>query len=109
MTLGTFFYFISQQVLALSDLSLEQRMERVRTVYGENPDNMPNYVKKRDKQRSDYYNHFTMNRFGDYRNFDACMNTSIGLELTTDILENTIRGVFGGAEDASRRGNDTGK
>ena len=88
---------------------LEERMERVRTVYGENPDNMPNYVKKRDKQRSDYYNHFTMNRFGDYHNFDACMNTSVGLDLTTDILENTIRGVFGGAEDAARRGNDTGK
>lgn len=84
-------------------------MERVRTVYGENPDNMPNYVKKRDRQRSDYYNHFTMNRFGDYHNFDACMNTSIGLDLTTDILENTIRGVFGGAEDAAGRGNDTGK
>ena len=68
---------------------LEERMERVRTVYGENPDNMPNYVKKIDKRRSDYYN------------FDACMNTSIGLELTTDILENMIRGVFGGTEDES--------
>ena len=76
-------------------------MERVRTVYGENPDNMPNYVKKIDKKRSDYYNHFTMNRFGDCHNFDACMNTSIGLELTTDILENMIRGVFGGTEDES--------
>ena len=80
---------------------LEERMERVRTVYGENPDNMPNYVKKIDKKRSDYYNHFTMNRFGDCHNFDACMNTSIGLELTTDILENMIRGVFGGTEDES--------
>lgn len=80
---------------------LEERMERVRTVYGENPENMPNYVKKVDKKRSDYYNHFTMNRFGDYHNFDACMNTSIGLELTTDILENMIRGVFGGTEDES--------
>ena len=48
---------------------MEERLERVRTVYGENEDNNPNFVKKRDKQRSDYYNHYTMNRFGDYHNF----------------------------------------
>ena len=65
---------------------MEERVKRVREVYGENPDNNPNIVKKRDRQRSDYYNHFTMSRFGDYRNFDACLNTTIGLDLTTDIM-----------------------
>ncbi|NCC00098.1 MAG: cytidylate kinase-like family protein [Clostridia bacterium] len=80
---------------------LEERMERVLKVYGENKDNNPNYVKKRDKQRSDYYNHFTMNRFGDYHNFDACINTTGGLELATDVLESMIKGIFGGTEDES--------
>lgn len=81
----------------------------MRTVYGENEDNNPNFVKKRDKQRSDYYNHFTMNRFGDYHNFDACINTTGGLELTTDILENMIRGIFGGTEDESGTNDAPGK
>lgn len=86
---------------------MEERMERVRTVYGENPENSQFFVKKIDKQRSDYYNHFTMNRFGDYKNFDACLNTTVGLDLTTDIMENIVQKVFGGTEDESR--NATGK
>ena len=80
---------------------MEERVKRVREVYGENPDNNPNIVKKRDRQRSDYYNHFTMSRFGDYRNFDACLNTTIGLDLTTDIMEAMDRRVFGGTTDES--------
>ena len=80
---------------------MEERVKRVREVYGENPDNNPNIVKKRDRQRSDYYNHFTMSRFGDYRNFDACLNTTIGLDLTTDIMEEMVRRVFGGTADES--------
>ena len=81
--------------------TMEERVKRVREVYGENPDNNPNIVKKRDRQRSDYYNHFTMSRFGDYRNFDACLNTTIGLDLTTDIMEEMVRRVFGGTADES--------
>ena len=48
-----------------------------------------------------------MNRFGDYKNFDACLNTTVGLELTTDIIEAMVRGTFGGTEDES--GSNTGK
>ena len=50
-----------------------------------------------------------MNRFGDYHNFDACINTTGGLELTTDILENMIRGIFGGTEDESGTNDAPGK
>ena len=86
---------------------LDERLERVRTVYGENPENSQVFVKKVDKQRSDYYNHFTMNRFGDYKNFDACLNTTVGLDLVTDIIEKMAKDKFGGAEDES--GSSTGK
>ena len=83
------------------------RLERVRNVYGENPDDSQVFIKKIDKQRSDYYNHFTMNRFGDYKNFDACFNTTVGLDLTVDLIEKMVRETFGGTEDES--GNCTGK
>ena len=86
---------------------MDERLERVRTVYGENPENSQVFVKKVDKQRSEYYNHFTMNRFGDYKNFDACLNTTIGLDMVTDIIERMALDKFGGAEDES--GSSTGK
>ena len=88
---------------------IEERMERVRNVYAENGDNNPSYVKKKDKQRSDYYNHFTMNRFGDYHNFHACINTTGGLNMAADVLENMINGFFGGTEDESGNNSTAGK
>ena len=48
-----------------------------------------------------------MNRFGDYKNFDACLNTTVGLDLVTDIIEQMAKDKFGGAEDES--GSRTGK
>ena len=73
---------------------IEERIQRVRELYKDENADQPNYVKKRDKQRSDYYNHFTMNRFGDYHNFDACINTSCGLDVAADVLEKMIRGTL---------------
>lgn len=86
---------------------IEEREARAKNIYGENLKDDPNYVKKMDRQRSSYYNHFTMNRFGDYKNFDACINTTIGLDLATDILEKLIKDTFGGIENES--GNCSGK
>ena len=45
-------------------------------------------IKKMDKQRSDYYEHFTSKKWGDKSNYDICIDTSkIGVDQTIDILE----------------------
>lgn len=49
-------------------------------------------IKKTDKQRAEYYKHFTTQTWGDRSNYDLCVDTSkIGVEKTIDILETYIR------------------
>lgn len=48
-------------------------------------------IKQVDKQRAEYYKHFTTKTWGDRDNYDLCIDTSkIGVEETIDILENYI-------------------
>lgn len=49
-------------------------------------------IKQTDKQRAEYYKHFTSKTWGDKNNYDICVDTSkIGIDETIDILENYIR------------------
>ncbi len=48
-------------------------------------------IRKIDKQRAEYYKHFTNNTWGDKNNYDLCIDTSkVGVEETINILENYI-------------------
>ncbi len=49
-------------------------------------------IKLIDKQRSDYYNHFTSQKWGDKENFDLCVDTSsLGVEEAINIIENYVK------------------
>lgn len=49
-------------------------------------------IEKTDKQRAEYYKHFTSQTWGDRDNYDLCIDTSkLGIEETVDILESYIR------------------
>lgn len=49
-------------------------------------------IKQTDKQRAEYYKHFTSQTWGDKNNYDICIDTSkIGIDETIDVLENYIR------------------
>lgn len=48
-------------------------------------------IKQVDKQRAEYYKHFTNQTWGDRNNYDLCIDTSkIGVVQTIDILESYI-------------------
>lgn len=48
-------------------------------------------IKQVDKQREEYYKHFTNQTWGDRNNYDLCVDTSkLGIVQTIDILENYI-------------------
>ena len=48
-------------------------------------------IKQIDKQRAEYYKHFTSQIWGDRTNYDLCIDTSkIGVIQTIDIIENYI-------------------
>lgn len=56
-----------------------------------NADAAEKKIKKVDKQRAEYYKHFTTQTWGDRDNYDLCIDTSkLGIEQTIDILENYI-------------------
>lgn len=49
-------------------------------------------IKKIDKQRAEYYKHFTTQDWGDRSNYDLCIDTSkLGVEETISLLEEYIR------------------
>lgn len=49
-------------------------------------------IKQIDKQRAEYYKHFTTQTWGDRNNYDLCIDTSkLGIDATIDIIENYIR------------------
>lgn len=48
-------------------------------------------IKQIDKERAEYYKHFTNQTWGDRNNYDLCIDTSkLGVNQTIDILENYI-------------------
>ena len=49
-------------------------------------------IEKIDKERSEYYNHFTSQIWGDKNNYELCLDTSkIGVEETIELLETYIK------------------
>jgi len=53
--------------------------------------NLIKKIKQVDKQRAEYYKHFTNQTWGDRNNYDLCVDTAkIGVIQTIDMLENYI-------------------
>ena len=41
---------------------------------------------KIDKQRASYYNYYTENRWGEAKNYDLCLNATLGREACADLI-----------------------
>lgn len=64
----------------------EIREKRAVEVYGDDLSSYPNLLKRKDEERRDYYNHFTSYRFGDYKNYDACINSEMGIDKAVEAI-----------------------
>lgn len=72
--------------------AMDQRLRRVREEYGEAPEkSLASLIRKEDKRRSSYYNYFTQKKWGDMKNYDLCINTSLGIDNTVDLLARLVR------------------
>ena len=69
----------------------EARAKRALEVYGDDLAAFPNLIKRKDQERRDYYNHFTSYKFGDYKNYDACFNSEMGIDRVADIIEFMVK------------------
>lgn len=56
---------------------MKQREKRAREVDNITIKDISTYIKKRDRQRRDYYNFYTDGRWGVTENYDICLNTSV--------------------------------
>ncbi len=74
----------------------ERRIDRIVNVYKDAASMTPQKLKSVDKSRADYYRFFTAGKWGEWSNYDVLMNTDLGLEPVTDMLEHAARVRFGG-------------
>ena len=72
----------------------DQRNARLAAELSDKQSNTPGILKKKDKQRIDYYNHFTFNKWGDVKNYDICLNSSIGVQACADIIVSAVKDMF---------------
>lgn len=59
---------------------LASRIERVKNKYQEKHQDYEKYIKKRDKQRANYYDYYTSKKWGQLKNFDIAINSDVGIE-----------------------------
>lgn len=83
---------------ALSDLNLpflsvyvkaplESRMKRAQEVYGVPENKCKEVLTKKDKERANYYNYYTSNRWGDAKSYDLCLDSSkYGIHGSVDLI-----------------------
>ncbi|HCK88506.1 MAG TPA: cytidylate kinase [Erysipelotrichaceae bacterium] len=73
------------KVFIYSDM--ESRAKRIVEQYGESNVNPEKRLKDKDKRRAAYYELYTDQKFGDFNNYDLCLNSgTIGLDKCVDII-----------------------
>lgn len=74
---------------------MEERIRRARDDYREPMDNPEKDITKKDKSRAAFYNTYSEYPWGDIRNYDMAMNSSIGIERSADIIYEYVKARFG--------------
>ena len=68
------------------------RIRRVCEEYRESdPDQAELYITRKDKERASYYNYFSTNTWGNYKNYDLCIDCQIGVDATVDLIADFMK------------------
>ena len=67
---------------------LETRIDNVEKKLGLSRSKAADIIKKTEKRRASYYNYYTQQKWGDLKNFDLSINSSIGLEKVVQTIKN---------------------
>lgn len=65
---------------------LEYRIKSVMEMYHDKKEDAKKNIKKSDKNRASYYKLISGNTFGDVNNYDLCIDSSVGVENTADLI-----------------------
>ena len=66
---------------------LEFRVERARTAYQIDTDNIEAHVKKQDRNRANFYNRITDRKWGDANSFHFAMSSVYGIDFSAEVLK----------------------
>ena len=69
---------------------IEERARRVFEVYDEDAPNIQAHIQKVDKRRASYYNYMTQQKWGQAENYDLCINSSLGIDLTVMMIKAAV-------------------
>ncbi len=64
----------------------EYRIQNIQEMYGDSPKEAHQHMLRSDESRSLYYRNITGNEWRDIKNYDICLDASIGKEATADII-----------------------
>ncbi len=64
----------------------EYRIKSVMEMYGDSESEAKKNINKSDKNRASYYKLISNNTFGDVNNYDLCIDSSIGADITAEII-----------------------
>ncbi len=67
---------------------LDSRKERIEHIYKEADEKALSKIEKIDKKRESYYKYYTGQNFGEAKNYDVCLNSSLlGIERCVDVIQ----------------------
>ncbi len=70
--------------------SLEDRIKRISKLYSLSGREAKDLINKTDKKKENYYQHFTGNKFGNFENFNLCLDSGFfGIDETVKIIKDT--------------------
>ena len=75
---------------------IPDRIDRIVNYYNDAQSMTEQELKTIDRKRANYYHFFTTLKWGERKNYDMLINTGIGVENVTDMLETIARSGIGG-------------
>lgn len=76
---------------------MQDRIDRIVNYYKDADVITESQLKTIDRKRANYYHFFTTLKWGERKNYDMLINTGIGVENVTSVLETVARSRFGGS------------
>ena len=67
--------------------SIENRIERVKKLYGDKVNNVKAFIKRYDKDRAAYYDYYTDKKWGDLRSYHLSVNSDMGIDSCVEIIK----------------------
>ena len=69
----------------------EYRVKRIMEVYGDSEEEAKKNLRRSDKARAAYYANISAQKWGDSKNYDLCVDSSIGVEQSANLIVSYVQ------------------